>query len=80
MHHECRHSYAAVRADSSQPTDDYVWTNLTLRYTQNAQKWEAALIARNLFDVDAREPAPAAVPNDYPLPGRSVMLEVRADF
>jgi len=33
---------------------DYVWSNLTLRYRQPVQKWEAALIARNLFDVDAR--------------------------
>jgi iron complex outermembrane receptor protein len=59
---------------------DYVWTNLTLRFRQHEQKWEAALIARNLFDVDAREPAPAAIPNDYPLPNRSLMLEFRAHF
>ena len=59
---------------------DYVWSNLTLRYRQREQKWEAALIARNLFDVDAREPAPATVPNDYPLPGRSLMLELRAHY
>lgn len=67
-------------ADPRPKADDYVWTNLTLRFRQPAQKWETALIARNLFDVDAREPAPATVPNDYPLPGRSVMLEVRAHF
>lgn len=60
--------------------DDYVWTNLTLRYRPQGQKWETALLARNLFDVDAREPAPTAIPNDYPLPGRSLMLELRAHF
>lgn len=59
---------------------DYVWTDLTCRYQQREQKWEAALIARNLLDVAAYEPAPSSIPNDYPLPGRSLMLEVRAHF
>ncbi|MEN6586195.1 MAG: TonB-dependent receptor, partial [Sulfuricella sp.] len=66
--------------DTRPEVADYVWTNLTMRYVQNDQKWEAALIARNLFDVDAREPAPTSIPNDYPLPGRSLMLELRAHF
>lgn len=71
-----------VRAsgDSRPAVADYVWSNLTLRYRQPVQKWEAALIARNLFDIDARETAPATIPNDYPLPGRSLMLELRAHF
>jgi iron complex outermembrane receptor protein len=64
--------------DARPAVADYVWSNLTLRFRQPAEKWEAALTVRNLFDVDAREPAPAAIPNDYPLPGRSLMLEVRA--
>jgi iron complex outermembrane receptor protein len=67
-------------ADLRLPVDDYVWSNFTLRYHPPEQKWEAGLLARNVFDTDAREPAPVVIPNDFPLPGRSVMLEFRGNF
>ena len=54
----------------------YNTVDLTLRTDRSAQGWEFAGSVRNLFDVDAREPAPAgSLPNDFPLPGRSFYLQ-----
>ena len=50
----------------------------------NDKALEWALTASNLFDRDARAPTlynpglgTAAIPGDYPLPGRSLWLELR---
>lgn len=60
---------------------DYTTTDLTLRTGQVRKDWELAFSVRNLFDVDAREPtsgsAATNIPNDLPLPGRSLYLELR---
>ncbi|MBF0622562.1 MAG: TonB-dependent receptor [Magnetococcales bacterium] len=68
--------------DNRSQVDDYNVVNLVLR-NQNAGKfigvknWEAALLVKNLFDSKAIEPAPAQVPNDYPLEGLAIFGELR---
>lgn len=51
----------------------------TLRH-RPARDWELALTLRNLLDVDAREPSSRALPDNLPLPGRSLWLQVRHDL
>ncbi|NTV14111.1 MAG: TonB-dependent receptor [Desulfobulbaceae bacterium] len=55
---------------------NYDLVNLVLRRTQIAGHWDTAVAVRNLFDADAREPSLSVIPNDYPLAGRSVWVEV----
>ncbi len=67
--------------DSRPKIADYTTADLTLRTTQLRKDWEFAFSVRNLFNVDAREPtaesSAANIPNDLPLPGRSLYLELR---
>ncbi len=70
--------------DSRPPVADYALSNLTLRHRLNNKALEWALTASNLFDRDARAPTlynpdlgTAAIPGDYPLPGRSLWFELR---
>jgi len=54
--------------------------NLTLRRGTPHKGWAVSLQARNLFDQKGYEPSPGPSPGiagDYPLEGRSVMLEVQ---
>lgn len=71
-------------ADSRPPIDNYFLLDSTLRFAPVRQVWEVALIVKNLLDEDAREPSPAgmpvAIPNDLPLPGRTVLGELRFRF
>lgn len=65
--------------------DDYVTFDLTLRGDDFRPGWGVALSARNLFNSDAREPsffsAPVAlIPDDLPLAGRSVFVELSKRF
>lgn len=68
--------------DTRPEIKDYTTVDMTLRYKEKQQPWHAALAVRNVFDADAREPSPAPghVPNDFPLPGRSVFIEVERRF
>jgi outer membrane receptor protein involved in Fe transport len=68
-----------VAEDSRPPVDDYTTFDLSLRWQTNLRDWEVALIGKNIFDADVREPSPAPgrIPNDLPLAGRSLFLEVR---
>ena len=68
--------------DTRDPVDDYTTVDLTLRYSKNNRAWEVAVIARNLFDEDVREPSVNGVllPNDLPQAGRSLFGEVRYRF
>lgn len=70
------------RADSDHRDEigDYDLVNLTLRRQKIANHWTAALAVRNLFNEDAREPAPVTIINDYPLPGRAVWAELRLHY
>jgi iron complex outermembrane receptor protein len=60
---------------------DYMTADLTLRTTQLRKDWELALSVRNLFNANAREPTSGSsainIPNDLPLPGRSLYVELR---
>ncbi|HJV71911.1 TonB-dependent receptor [Ideonella sp.] len=65
--------------DSRPEIADYTTVDLTLRTRTGDGAWDLALSARNLFDADAREPAPygvpyVSIPNDLPLPGRAIYV------
>ncbi len=70
--------------DTRDEIDDYILVDLTLRRMNLVQGLDLTLAARNLFDEDAREPssgtAPIAIPNDYPMEGRSLWAELRWSF
>ncbi|MGM9489920.1 TonB-dependent receptor plug domain-containing protein [Ideonella sp. YS5] len=77
---ERRRQFGDVRP----PVADYTTVDMALRTRSANGRWELALVARNLFDSDAREPSPNGVPfvslpQDLPLPGRAVFVtaEVR---
>jgi iron complex outermembrane receptor protein len=68
-------------ADAREPLRGYNTVDLTLR-TENSgsMHWNFTASVRNLFNVDAREPSPygllfVSVPDDFPLPGRSLYLQ-----
>jgi outer membrane receptor for ferrienterochelin and colicins len=65
--------------DSRPPVADYTTVDMALRALSGSGRWELALVARNLFDADAREPSPngvpfVSIPHDLPLPGRAVFV------
>lgn len=60
--------------------DDYSLVNLVLRRKNIAKHWDAALLVKNVFDEDVREPSLMVIPNDYPMEGRSVYGELRMHF
>lgn len=73
------------QADLRETIDDYFITNLTYRWLPQDSSAEYSLIAKNIFDVDAREPsinsgATVKVPYDLPLMGLSLFAEVRVAF
>lgn len=59
---------------------DYTWVNFTLYGQIPLWALDTQFAVRNLFDVDAREPAPITVPNDYPLEGRSYSFAISKEF
>ncbi|HEX6706597.1 MAG TPA: TonB-dependent receptor [Albitalea sp.] len=63
----------------------YTTLDLTLRSERIVGPVDLAFSVRNLFDADAREPSPfaqpaAPLPNDLPLPGRSLYLQASVRF
>lgn len=68
--------------DTRKAMDDYIVTDLTLRYKNLNHPWNVALGVRNLFDTDAREPTTVniGVTNDLPLPATHYFAEVRYKF
>ncbi len=66
-------------ADPRTQVDDYLLTDITLRYRGMGSPWEFALSGRNIFDEEAFEPSPApgAIPGDLPLAGRHYFVEAR---
>ncbi|MBI2732304.1 MAG: TonB-dependent receptor [Aquabacterium sp.] len=65
--------------DTRPDVPDYTTVDLSLRTNSGRRGWEFAGGIRNLFDADAREPAPAtpsiSIPNDLPLARRSFYLQ-----
>ena len=55
---------------------DYTLLDFVLRHREFAKPWEFAASLKNALDKDAREPSDGRIPDDYPLEGRSVFLEV----
>ncbi|QPK64790.1 TonB-dependent receptor [Methylomonas sp. LL1] len=71
--------------DARAPIGDYTWVDLTLRRQNLLKHVDIAFSVRNLFDVDAREPSlagipQAAIPNDLPLASRVFFGEVSFKF
>ncbi|MCP4598383.1 TonB-dependent receptor, partial [Neptuniibacter sp.] len=60
--------------------DDYTLVNLSLRREEIAPNLDITLSALNLFDEDAYEPSNGVIPDDYPLEGRSVWLQLSYRF
>ncbi|WIO73318.1 TonB-dependent receptor [Porticoccaceae bacterium LTM1] len=68
--------------DMRPEVDDYITLDSSLRFKTNDNKWQVALISKNLLDEEIYEPSPAGVPvpsipGDLPMAGRSVMAEIR---
>jgi outer membrane cobalamin receptor len=68
-----KRSTGDVRSD----INDYTLVGLTLRRKNLFGHWDLAMAVRNLFDQDVREPTAAAIPDDYPMPGRSIWIELQ---
>jgi len=68
--------------DINDPRDDLgssTFVGAVLRYTSPTKRWDAYLSIRNIFDEEAVAPSDdyRFLPNDYPLPGRNFMAEIR---
>lgn len=72
------------------PRDDlagYETMDLTLKTDMGTRAWSFTMSVRNLFDKDVREPSPfdsvggrVLLPNDFPMPGRSVYAQASYKF
>jgi iron complex outermembrane receptor protein len=62
--------------DTRPAINAYTLMDTTVRYG-GIKHWEFALSAKNLLDEDARSHTRSAIPDDLPLPGRSLFAEVR---
>lgn len=61
--------------DTRPSLSGYNTVDLTVRSAHEGKGWNTAISVRNLFDADVREPASISLPNDYPMPGRSVYVQ-----
>jgi len=61
------------------PLNAYTLVDTTIRHFHRAD-WEFSASIRNLFDVDAREYTSSSIPNNLPLPGRSLHAEMIYKF
>ena len=74
--------------DSRPALDDYTTVDVTLRKRDVLQNLSLALSVRNLTDADVREPSPGpgptlpvpAIPDDFPMAGRSLWVEGQYQF
>lgn len=85
MQLQFRHIAGRQRApgDARPRVADYTLADAVLHWRPVAEQgWHAMLRCNNLFNRDAREPSPAPgqIPNDYPLPRRTVQLELGYGF
>ena len=65
--------------------DNYALIDVTLRRKSLWSGIDVALIVKNLFDENAREPSPnsdfgAFIPDDLPLAGQTIMAEIRYNY
>ncbi|MDI3324274.1 TonB-dependent receptor [Pontibacterium granulatum] len=73
-------SRSRAEGDSRPDIDDYHWVNARVTRSFNNDRLKLSIIAKNLFDTDAREPSSALIPGDYPLEGRSIWGEIKYSF
>ncbi len=66
--------------DARSAVAGYRTVDLFLRHTAIFGKGELGFMVRNLLDQDRREPGPQAIPNDYPLEGRSYSATIKLHF
>lgn len=67
--------------DTRASVDDFTLVDLTIRWGTNDTSWEGAFIVKNIFDNDAKEPTPNInLPNDLPLAGRNLAIEINYNF
>jgi len=71
--------------DQREPVSDYTTVDMTLRTRGLWQGLDLSLSVRNVFDEDVRDPSPFAdpappIPNDFPMPGRTVVGELSYSF
>jgi outer membrane receptor for ferrienterochelin and colicins len=69
-----------AEGDTRGDLSGYHLVGLTLRRKNILKHWDMAVAVRNLLDDDVREPASTAIPDDYPMPGRSMYAEVRLHY
>lgn len=67
-------------SDMRPEIDDYTNVNATLLYKSTESSWSARVAMRNIFDSDQRQPSTGAMPDDYPLEGRRIGIEVQYSF
>ena len=68
--------------------DDLTQTSLSLTRSSPGDRWSVELLATNLLDAEGVYPSPfdpnapegAFIPNDYPIPGRTLYITARANF
>jgi outer membrane receptor protein involved in Fe transport len=66
--------------DSRSEIKDDTLVGLTLRRKDILKHWDMAVAVRNLFNEDVREPTTPAIPDDYPMAGRSFYAEVQCHY
>jgi len=69
-----------LSSDRRDAINDYNWINLTIRREHIFEYGSLILGVRNLMDTDAYEPASRSIPNDYPLPSRSIYIGVSLEY
>ena len=77
-----------VEGDPRSDIDNYSLVNLSLRRKNIAKHVDLALLVKNVFDEDIREPTAynpdlpggSEIPGDYPMEGRSIFGELRVHF
>ena len=78
---------AAGAGDFRSDVDNYALVDLTIRRKSLWDHVDLALIVKNLFDEDAREPSlaggvgfPVPIENDLPLAGQQILAEIRYQY
>jgi iron complex outermembrane receptor protein len=71
-------AHALPSGDTRLPIGAYTLVDTTIRYSLRPS-WEFAASVRNMFDIDAREYS-SVLPDNLPLPRRSIYAEARYKF
>ena len=66
--------------DARAKLGNYTWVTSKLERKNIIEGLSAALVAKNLFDRDAKEPSDGTIADDYPLPGRQLLFELTYTF